>query len=86
MKSHFQYKEEEVIVIPPTSRESIPRRIYIKKDDVSDSKYGITVGCRGCEAANRGLVGIHSESCRVRIEKEIAAKEPERFERVNIKL
>ena len=29
------------------------------------------------------MVGIHSEDCRARIEKAIAAKEPERFERVN---
>ena len=58
----------------PSSRESISAWIYIKKDDVSDSRYGITLGCRGCEAANRGLVRIHSERCRSRIENEIAAK------------
>ena len=29
------------------------------------------------------MVGIHSEDCRARIEKAIAVKEPERFERVN---
>ena len=75
MKSHFQYKEEEVIVKISSSRESIPRRIYTKKDDVSDSNYGLTVDCRGCEAANRGLEGIHSESCRARIENEISNRE-----------
>ena len=83
VKSHFQYKEEEEIVRLPGSRESMPRRIYIRKEDVADSKYGLTIGCRGCEAANRGLVGVHSEDCRIRIEKLIALKEPERFDRVN---
>ena len=83
MKSHFQYEEEEEIYKLPDIRESVPRRIYIKKDDESNEKYGLTLGCRGCEAANRGLVGIQSETCRARVEKEIAVKEPERFERVN---
>ena len=82
MKCHSQYKEEEVIVRFPSSRESIPRRVYIKRGDVSDSKYGLTIGCRACKAANRELVGIHSECCRANIEKEIAAREPERSERV----
>ena len=40
-------------------------------------------GGRGCEAARRGLAGIYSESCRARIDKESAVREPERFERVN---
>ena len=79
VKSHFQHNEDEIIVKLPSSRGSIPRRIYIKKDDVSNNKYGLTAGCRGCEAANTGLVGIHSESCRARMEKEIAAKDPETF-------
>lgn len=83
MKSHFQYKEDEVIVNLPSSRDSIPRRICIKKDDVSDSNCGPSVGCRGCEATNRGLVGIYRESCRARIEKEITITEPKRFDRVN---
>ena len=82
VKSLFQYKEEEEILQMPSNRESIPRRIYITKEDLSESKYGLTLGCRGCEAANRGLVGVHSEDCRARIEKAIAAKEPERSERV----
>ena len=63
------------------SRESKPRRMHIKKDDVSKSKYGFTLGSRGCGAANRGLVGVHGEDCRARIEKAIAVREPERFER-----
>ena len=83
VKSHFQYKEEEEIPKLPSNRESIPRRIYIRKEDVSENEYGLTLGCRGCEAANRRFVGVHSEGCRARIEKAIAVKEPERFERVN---
>ena len=45
--------------------------------------YGLMLGRRGCEAANRGLVGVHSEECRARIDKAMAVKEPERLERMN---
>ena len=83
LKSHSQCKEEEDIKTLPSNRESILGRIYIKKHDVSDREYGLTPGCRWCEAANTGLVGIHIEDCRARVEKAIAVKEPERLERVN---
>ena len=83
VKSHVQHKEEEEILTMPSNRESMLRRIYIRKEDVSKSKYGLTLGCRGCEAANRGLVGVHSEDCRARIEQANALKEPERSERIN---
>ena len=59
-----------------------PRRIYITKEDVSDSRYGPAPGCRRCEAANRGEVGVHNVRCRSRIEAEIMKKDPERHSRV----
>ena len=83
-KSQFRYRDEEEDIIPmPGTRESIPRRIYITKNDVASVKYGLTEGCRGCEAANRGTVGIHNERCRDRIEQAISIKE---FEKVIVKL
>ena len=86
VKSHFQYKEVEEEILPmPGTRESILRRIYIRREDVADDRYGLTPGCRGCEAANRGGTGIHNEGCRLRIEKAISIKEPDRFNKVLIK-
>ena len=58
-----------------------PRGIYIRREDVRDERYGITPGCRGCEAANRGYSEIHDERCRLRIEKAIEEKEPDRYAR-----
>ena len=38
MKSHFRHREEEEEILPlPSTRESIIRRIYIRREDVSDS-------------------------------------------------
>ena len=71
-----------MIVKEPAAREMIPRRIYIRRSDVSDQAYGMTPGCRGREAANRGLVGAHNERCRERIEKEIQEKDPDRYNKV----
>ena len=43
-----------------------PRRLRIKKEDLE--KYGYTVGCPGCRAANRGATAVgHTEACRTRI-------------------
>ena len=74
--------EEEVIVKEPAAREMIPRRMYIKRSDVSERAYGMTPGCRGCEAATRGQVGAHNERCRESIEKEIKEKDPDRYDKV----
>ena len=63
------------------SRKFQPRGIYIRREDVREEKCGITPGCRGCEAANRGYSGIHNERCRLRIEKAIEGKEPDRYAR-----
>ena len=63
------------------SKKFQPRGIYIRREDVKEEKYGITPGCRGCEAANRGHSGIHNERCRLRIEIAIEGKEPDRYSR-----
>ena len=63
-----------------------PRRIYIRRDDVSKSRYGTTPGCRGREATNIGQVGIHDERCRNRIDAEASKKDPERDSRLLIML
>ena len=45
-------------------------------------KMGVTPGCRGCEAVNRGgEPKNHSEECRIRMGTAIAAYDPVRFER-----
>ena len=44
-------------------------------------KSGITLGCPGCRAANRGVKGVnHNEKCRLRLEEEISRNEPERMD------
>ena len=54
-------------------------RRYIRREDVADSKYGLAPGCKGYEAANRGITGIHSEACRKREEAEISNKDSARY-------
>ena len=46
----------------------------------------MTPGCKGCEAANRGITGVHNERCRFRIEKAIEDKEPDRYAKVMTRL
>ena len=83
VKSRFQVRAEEDSPIPPASdREAVPRRTYIRREGVSEEEYGLTFGCKGCEAANRGSTGIHNEQCRKRIDLEVEKKEPDRFNRV----
>jgi len=60
VKSHFTMKDDEVMVgAGPVIKESKPRRIYITRHDIASDKYGITPGCKGCEAINRGTHGQH---------------------------
>ena len=73
-------------MLSPITREAILSRIYIRSEDVADEKYGLTSGCKGCEAANRGSTGIHNEHCRKRIELEILQKERHRYNKVLVKL
>ena len=57
--------------------EYIPRRLRIRKADLE--KYGYTVGCPGCRAANRGGTAInHNEECRQRITKKLEEDGDER--------
>ena len=86
VKSRFKVRGEKGTIPPPSTREVIPRRIYIRSEDVSESKYGLTLGCKGCEAANRWSNGIHSGVCRKRVEGKFPHKEPERYNRVLDKL
>ena len=68
------------------SRDFKPRGIYIRKEDLREENYGMTPGCKGCEAANRGITAVHNERCRFRIEKAIEGKEPDRYARVMTRL
>ena len=54
-KTHFRHKnEEEDGVQMPSTRQSLLRRVHIRKEDVSKERYGLTVGRKFCEAASRG--------------------------------
>ena len=68
------------------SKEFKTRGIYIRREDLREENYGMTPGCRGCEAANRRITGVHNERCRLRIEKAIEEKEPDRYARVMARL
>ena len=63
----------------PEARKEQVRRLKIRREDIM--KYGITLGCPGCRAVNRGVKGVnHNEKCRARMEKEISTSEPERMD------
>ena len=63
-------------------REPVSRGVYITKSDLRPDKYGLTPGCRGCIASNRGKPPLpHDERCRVRIEDMIKDNELERYEK-----
>ena len=62
------------------------RRKYLRREEMSDNQYGRTLGCKRCETANRGSNGIHNETCRLRVEKAMSIKEPDRFNEVFVKL
>ena len=68
------------------SNEFKSRGIYIRKEDLREENYGMMPGCRGCEAANTGITGVHNERCRLRIEKAIEEKEPNRYARALARL
>ena len=63
-------------------RKLVSRGMYITKSDLQPDKYGLTPGCKGCIASNRGKAPVpHDDRCRVRIEDMIKENEPERYER-----
>ena len=60
-------------------RQRVGRRMKITKGDMR--KMGMTAGCRGCIAVNRGGQPVnHSEACRGRMETAVSAYGTERFE------
>ena len=80
LKPHFRIlgPEEPIVRMPETQ----VWRIYITREAVSDRRYGLTIGCDGCKAANRGQPGgPHSKSCHERIEQAIEKRDPERYSR-----
>ena len=66
----------------PSACDVIPGRTCIRREDVSDSKYGSAPVCKGCEAAKRESTGIQSRACRKRVDVEISNKEPDRCNRI----
>ncbi len=58
----------------------MPRRHRITKRDLE--KFGFTVGCPDCRAANRGSTAVgHTEECRKRIMEEVEKAGDDRIER-----
>ena len=61
------------------------RRLRINKKDIE--KFGMTPGCDGCRAANRGAPARnHNEDCRKRITEELREIGDQRVEREQEKL
>ena len=59
-------------------KQVVKRRFKITKEDVR--KYGMTPGCRGCIALNRGGQAVnHSETCRERTVKELGDQGDDRI-------
>ncbi len=58
----------------------VPRRLRTTKKDLE--KFGFTVGCPGCRAANRGSTAVgHMEECRKRTMEESEKARDERIDR-----
>ena len=65
---------------PPEPKEFFRRRIRITRDDVKHA--GMTPGCEGCVAANRGITSRpHSEECRMKMEEYMSKRQDKRIER-----
>ena len=47
VKSRFMMIGEEEVIPPLSARDVIPRRMHIKREGASDTKYRITPGCNG---------------------------------------
>ena len=59
--------------LPAKPRDGGPRRVYIRREvelrPVAEGGFGLTAGCRGCDAVQMGTAATaHSEDCRRRIE------------------
>ena len=64
--------ERPTNIIQPETRESVSRRFKIRRQDLDT--HGYTIGCAGCDAARKGSVKNHSEACRTRLSRELAAQ------------
>ena len=70
---------------PPEPKELYRRRIRITRDDVKLA--GMTPGCEGCVAANRGIASRpRNEECRMRMEEHMSKRQDERVERYGKRL
>ena len=70
---------------PPEPKEFYRRIIRITRDDVRQA--GMTPGCEGCVAANRGIASRpHSEECRMRMEEHMSKRQDKRVERYEKRL
>ncbi len=75
-KDESEIKKTEIGV----EKEIVRRRLKLTKEDVRE--FGMTAGCRGCAAVNRGGQAVnHSEDCRKRIKEELVKKGDSRVSR-----
>ena len=64
-------------------RETVPRRMFIRKEDVEE--HGYTVRCPGCVSILRGTARQeHTEVCRRRLEKELGGTDRAKQARKNV--
>ena len=62
----------------PMPRENQKRRMYMSKKDVQRHGWH-TIGCPGCEAANRGEPAKnHTEACRTAYEQMLQQRDPQK--------
>ena len=82
IRSRVRLPQEPVEVPRPLRgrNEYVPRRFRIHRGDLQ--RFGFTVGCPGCRAANRDLPAPgHTEECRRRIQEELEKAGDTRIER-----
>ena len=72
------------ILKEPSVRDQRARGVSIGIADPIN--FGITIGCPGRIAQNRGRSANHSEKCRGRVEMLILEKEPDRFAKTMARL
>ena len=82
VRANIELPMEETEPTPvqePEPQDVIRRRAGITKTDIE--KYGMTPGCHGCVAQNRGRRGNHTEECRKRMEGFMARGKDSRIDR-----
>ena len=55
VKSRLQVEEDEEPIALMKTREVLPRKIYIRREHVAEDKNAPALGCKGREAAIRGV-------------------------------